>query len=130
MSIYQRSPEPLVEALVFEMAAKDTNGLSFLEFIPDRIDFGTVLPGSEIQKTVSIRNLSTNPAYLLHVQVSCSCISVYYPSIILPGQKDTMVIRYNADNKEKKIHQYIMIHANSINKLYNIIIIGEQKNEN
>lgn len=110
--------QPLLESLPQRVEAPRI-------YIPEKvINLGAIDQHSTKEKSINITNTSKTELQLYRIAVSCSCIEASYNRVIPPEQKDSIRIRFHADDDVGDFSKYIILTTNSMQKNIRLTIKG------
>ena len=96
-----------------------------MELASTTVDFGTIEKDSEPFRTVTFKNVGTEPLIIKNAKGSCGCtVPTYEKAPILPGETSVIKIRY-ATNRLGKINKTVTLHTNEGDNVKRVLkVIG------
>ncbi len=96
----------------FDAAHRFLRG-DMLDIRPAQIDLGTVPVAREIEKSVSIRNLTLHSVVLTGARGSCNCITTNeFPVTIRSGEAHDVSVRLRTPSHPESIRYHITVYTN------------------
>ena len=83
-----------------------------MELSSTTVDFGTIVQDSDPFRTITFKNVGTEPLIIKNAKGSCGCtVPTYEKAPILPGEESEIKIRY-ATNRLGKINKTVTLFTN------------------
>ena len=77
---------PVVPPPVVTAVGTDEDPAANIRLVPETFDFGVMKPGSVNQRTIILRNISSEPIRVVGTKKTCSCTTVQLdPTVLQPG---------------------------------------------
>lgn len=96
-----------------------------IQFISDKIDFGTIKEDAVIEKTFEFTNAGTKDLMIIDATGSCGCTLPTIPSApIPPGGKNKITVRYTAKNKVGPQKPLITVVTNGVPSVVKLQLEG------
>lgn len=96
-----------------------------LYFDKEVLNYGKIKLGKVYDRTVTVENRGSAPLVIFDTYTACDCVQAAYSRApLLPGEKATIAIHYNANTKGIFLKS-IVFRSNASNKLQKIILNGE-----
>ena len=106
--------------------AENTDG-PVIQFESNSVDYGTIEQGSEPIRKVTFANTGNAPLVIKNAKGSCGCtVPIWSKEPIMPGQVDTLSIRYDT-KRIGKISKTVSLYTNQSDDPYVLRVVGEVK---
>lgn len=126
-SIYESSPDEILERLYIDALRRLNDTLCHIVFNPTNIVLDDVRIGSEQEVKIQVTNYGNRPFLFTEVIPSCSCVRVSYPRIVRAGTSDTLTVKYLPDGPQGPIDHRVRINPSVYKNKYIINIKGTQQ---
>jgi Protein of unknown function (DUF1573) len=126
--------EPVRSATPPRRGAKPTMGIppdntanaGKVEWSERIVDFGTFgFATAPVKRTVTVKNLHTEPLSLLEIKTSCHCAAVEFSSDpIAPGQSGQIIVTYTPD-EPNEFYRVVTIRTSfDVNNWFHMPVVG------
>jgi hypothetical protein len=77
-------------------------------------DFGTIYRGTQVERSLTLKNNGTDTLILGNIEASCGCTAAVVSSNrIPPGKTETLLIKFNSRNFSGAVHKTVTVNSNS-----------------
>lgn len=85
-----------------------------ISFDSTQFNFGKIIEGDVATHSFNFRNTGTANLIITDVRASCGCTSPFWPKeIIMPGDSNKIIVKYNSDGREGKFNKGITVYSNA-----------------
>jgi len=85
-----------------------------IEFMENEFNFGTIRKGEVVQNVFYFTNTGTEPLIITKAKGNCGCTVPQYPKEpIMPGERASMIVRFNSRHKDGLQTKRVSITANT-----------------
>lgn len=104
----------------------DIENLPVLTFEQDVFDFGTVIEGKSVNHTYEFVNTGKSDLVITNVSTSCGCTTAkdWSKKPYQPGEKGTITITFESENRPGKINKSVDIVSNAYPAVKQLKIVG------
>ena len=107
------SPRALLAALALLAGASAAEPR--LSLAPERVDFGRVLSGRRLQRTLSVANFGTSPLELRPVRSECGCVAApewRVPRTLQPGERAPLQLLFDTGSAPGRVVRKLWLQSN------------------
>ncbi len=128
----------LSSALLFgqNIDTVDNSGYAEIEFKISSFDLGNIFQGDSAVQVFEFSNVGTTPLLIHNVIATCGCTSPdWSKNPVLPGEKGSITIIFDSDNKIGRQNKIITVRSNAINSDFHLrisamVIPSKKKKDN
>jgi hypothetical protein len=96
-----------------------------IQFEEDFYTFGELVQGEVVEHRFKFKNTGTAPLLISEARASCGCTVPKWPKEpIMPGQEESIRIKFDSKGKQGSFRKTITIHANTHPSMNIITITG------
>lgn len=99
--------------------ARDTANYTYIKWIENNINFGTIKCGEKIKIIYRFKNVGEKPLFIISVSEGCKCATTEYNSDpIQPGKQGAVTIHFDSKTQIEAIRKSVVIETNTFGNRY------------
>lgn len=103
--------------------ANDTANYTYIKWIENNLNFGTIRSGEKIKLIYRFKNVGEKPLFIIRVDEACKCATTTFNTDpIQPGKQGAVTITFNSRTQVDAIRKSVIVETNTFGKRYETLV--------
>ncbi len=103
--------------------AKDTANYTYIKWIENNINFGTIKCGDKIKLIYRFKNVGEKPLFIISASEGCKCATTEFNmDPIQPGKQGAITIHFDSKTQLDAIRKSVIIETNTFGKRFEYLV--------